>query len=134
MSISKSNYLAVVGDADNNIITTIPMITGEGRRSNPDLAVNKDGFIFVSGHDAFCPDVVVKTTPKELEEAMKISKDEAKIVFLNVWRVIKHVNVDELYQRGGVAWSNFMNDIIIYYGCRWVLFNKPAPVIFGFKE
>jgi hypothetical protein len=88
------------------------------------------GCILISGADCFHPDVAIRTTMKIINETMEMmTKDEAKIIFPSVWNAIKNVNTDTLYRRGGKAWSNFMDDIVLYYVARFKLFGSPMPII-----
>ena len=88
------------------------------------------GVIDLSGADVFCPDVVVRTTVAEIKNLMRdMSKNEAKNLFPQVWNAIKTVNTDELYARGGQKWTDFMNDILLYYVARFKIFNTPMPMI-----
>lgn len=58
-----------------------------------------------------------------------MSKDDAKRVFMFTWFNIKNANTDELYRQQGKAWHNLCDDICLYYASRFVLFNKPMPMV-----
>lgn len=94
-----------------------------------EFAKDKD-CIFVSGKDIMFPDVVVQTSHKGLEKLLDESKDDARSVFPVVWKAIKNVNVDALYNAGGEPWQDFMDDILIMYACRFHLFGMPIPVLY----
>ena len=109
-------------------VQLIPLQSGEGATLKMDDMM--DEFVVISGHDAFHPDVMVKTTNAAIRGLFEsTNKEEAKSVFPQVWNSIKNVDSDALFKRGGKAWDNFMNDILIYYVCRLHLFNHPIPVV-----
>ena len=108
----------------------IPMWVTGGDMSQASLEKLDTTCYLVSGADVFCPDVVVRTTKKEITEMMnEFSADDCRKVFPQVWKVIKNTNTDALYTAGGRPWANFMEDILIYYVCRFKLFGTPIPCI-----
>lgn len=127
MSQSKTqNTILAMGVEDGKRFTErIPHITGEGQIS----AISKKGnkTLYVSGHDAGFPDLVVKTDEKTLR-ILLAQKGGAKEVFGSVWRAIKNIKIDEVYQAGGQDWKNFCDDIVIFLCCRQILFGTPIPV------
>jgi hypothetical protein len=93
-------------------------------------ADSKGKTIYVSGRDVFLPDVTVKTSYDEfLQQIKTTTKGQATHIFPQVWNNIKNVDVDKLYEEQGQAWTDLCNDIVIYYVCRYKLFNTPAPVV-----
>ncbi len=86
--------------------------------------------LYISGIDCFHPEVRVLTNKKYIDKMMSvITIEKAKQAFQSVWNSIKNVKPELLYKKGGKNWSNFMDDIIIYYICRYKLFNKPIPMV-----
>jgi hypothetical protein len=84
--------------------------------------------LYVSGMDAGYNDVVIKTTKKEINELMTVTVQEARRMFIPVSKNVRNKNTDVLYA-DATAWTNFSNDLIIYYVCRYKLFKKPFPLI-----
>jgi hypothetical protein len=130
MSQTKTqNTILALGVKDGRRFTErIPHITGEGPIGDISLKGNKT--LYVSGHDAGFPDLVVKTDEKTLRGLLtkSMNKSEAKQVFGSVWKAIKGVQIDEVYQAGGKDWQNFCDDILIFLCCRQILFGTPIPV------
>ena len=86
--------------------------------------------LYISGADCFKPDVFVQTTHAHIKELMEMTtKNDAKIIFPQVWGALKNTNTDTVYARGGEDWDNFMEDILIYYVCRFKLFGTPMPSV-----
>ena len=124
LNASQSLVCGRVGD----YATFIPLKNGEGFVLNEANPIPET--LFISGADCFKDDVVVQTTRKEIMDLMEsTTKDEAKVIFPQVWNVIKNTDTDKVYARGGKAWTNFMQDIIIYYVARFKLFGTPMPMI-----
>ena len=92
------------------------------------LLKNVPEVLYVSGMDAGYNDVVIKTTKKEVAELMTTTVKEARRIFIAVSKNVKNKNTDVLYADSR-AWSDFSNDLVIYYVCRYKLFNKPFPLI-----
>jgi hypothetical protein len=115
------------GYATNGSIK-MPLKFGDGELlSDADV---KGKTIYISGKDVFLPSVIVKTTFKVFVKQIKTTtKGEATHIFPLVWNNIKNVDVDKLYREQGEDWGNLMDDIVIYYVCRFILFKTPAPVI-----
>lgn len=128
MSQSKTNdTILALGVHDGKpFIERIPHITGEGTILSVSKRGNKD--LWVSGHDAGFPELVVKTDEKFLRFAIKQSKVKVKQVFGSVWRAIKDVKLEEVYAKGGKDWENFTSDVLIFLCCRYVLFGTPIPI------
>ena len=105
----------------------VPIMYGGGVMA--DVKDYKGKTILLSGKDVFLPDVCVKI---EMDNFCKMiettSKDEAALIFPQVWKSLKNVDTDKLYREKGEAWDNLMDDIPIFYACRFVLFKTPAPV------
>jgi hypothetical protein len=123
------NTILALGVEDGRRFTErIPLITGEGPILNLSFKGNKT--LYVCGHDAGFPDLVVKTDEKTLRGLLTRSKNksDAKQVFGSAWKAIKGVQIDELYQRRGEDWQNFCDDIVIFLCCRQILFGTPIPV------
>jgi hypothetical protein len=129
MTTIQATSSIAIGISNDSTIATFPLkVCGGDLVSTPNLPEH----IIISGADCFHPDVLVSTTKKEIDDMMEsTSKDHAKIIFPRVWNVIKNANSDTLYSRGGKEWSDFMNDIIIYYVCRYKLFDTPFPAVFN---
>lgn len=105
----------------------IPMMWSDGRIATENDFKNKD-YVFISGRDAFHPDVYVKTTVKAINECTtKITKSQARHVFPLVSKVLRDTNVNAIYNTP--EWSDFCSDVILYYSCRYILFKKPMPMI-----
>jgi hypothetical protein len=128
MSQSKTNNtILALGLEDGRPFTErIPHITGEGAIGTLSKRGNK--VLYVCGHDAGFPDLIVKTDEKFLRFALEQSKVKAKQVFGSVWRAIKDIKIDEVYQAGGQDWQNFCDDVVIFLCCRQVLFGTPIPI------
>ena len=107
-------------------VERIPHITGEGQIRTISKRGNK--ILYVSGHDAGFPSLIVTTDEKTLRSGLRVTKSDAKQVFGSVWRAIKDIKIDEVYQAGGQDWKNFCDDIIIFLCCRQILFGTPIPV------
>jgi hypothetical protein len=127
MTTIQATESIAVGVLNDSTIDILPLkVCGGDLVSTPNLPKH----IIISGADCFHPDVLVSTTRKEIDDMMEsTSKDDARIIFPRVWNVIKNANSDTLYSRGGKEWSDFMSDILIYYVCRYKLFDKPFPTI-----
>lgn len=112
-------------------VLTFPLQNGEGDVIDDAKEVEMDGEIVLSGHDAFHPDVMIRTTKKEIEDVMgEIDTDaKAKHTFRQSWDRIKNINTDALYLEGGAKWKDFLDDIVIYYCARFKLFGKPMPAV-----
>lgn len=89
--------------------------------------------LMISGNEINLPDVAVKTTKKELEKCFAMMPNvNVKRVFINSWNAIKQFGPDDmarLYNEQGKDWQNLMQDIIIFYCARNILFGKPIPII-----
>ena len=118
----------VVRGMCNDVPFVIPLCVGGGPIVTGQY-IKRDK-ILLSGADCCHPDVVVHTTKEEIDDTMNaMTESEAKVLFKRVWDVIKEVNTDELYARGGKEWTDFMNDIVLFYVARFKLFNMPMPMI-----
>jgi len=107
----------------------MPLTTHGGVVLDTD-AIADNQIIYISGHDAFLPDVVVRTTMECIRRNMEqISKEEARLTFTTIWNAIKNVNTDELYAEQGERWQDLMDDIVLYYVCRYKIFGTAFPVI-----
>jgi hypothetical protein len=127
MDALKANHSLVCGRV-GDYATFIPLKNGDGFVLNEANPIPET--LFISGADCFKDDVIVQTTRKEIMDLMDMtSKDDAKAIFPKVWGVIKNTDTDTVYTRGGKAWANYMQDIIIYYVCRFKLFGTPMPMI-----
>jgi hypothetical protein len=91
-----------------------------------------DEFVVIDASDV-CPGVAIKHPHKQLQQFIEDIKKEPKQewarVFKRVWAVIKLTDVEKAYEKQGEAWGNLCDDIIIFYAYRWLLFNKPIPLI-----
>ena len=84
----------------------------------------------LSGVDVGLPEVIVQTPSKQFNRMCKTtSKADANLIFRRVWENIKKVDVDKAYAEQGEEWKDLLDDICLFYACRFVLFKKPAPVI-----
>lgn len=92
-------------------------------------------FVYVLGAEANHPDLVIKSKNEDICKVMTyLSKSKDKRVrkeFMNVSRLIALCpkTTDRLKEEGGMAWTNFCNDVINYYCYRAQLFKRPIPVI-----
>jgi hypothetical protein len=122
----------VIATTTNGNLMTFPLQSGEGYVFNDMKKAEINGEIVLSGHDAFHPDVMIRTTKKEIEDVMgeMDTMDKAKHYFRQSWDHIKNINTDVLYVDGGEKWKNFLNDIVIYYCARFKLFGKPMPAVY----
>ena len=78
-------------------------------------------------------DVLVKTRHKDFEEMLEkceaeMTREDAARIFKKVWSVIKNTDVDKIYDVQP-AWSNFCDDIAVFFTVRWILFKKPVPIV-----
>jgi len=128
--LKEKKEIAVATTTDGKVMT-FPLQNGEGDVIDDAKEVEMDGEIVLSGHDAFHPDVMIRTTKKEIEEVMgEIDTDaKAKHTFRQSWDRIKNINTDALYLEGGAKWKDFLDDIVIYYCARFKLFGKPMPAV-----
>jgi hypothetical protein len=91
--------------------------------------VPRSTVLYVFGRDAGHPDVIVQTTSGEIEDVLvDLTMERAKSVFPQIWNNIKNVNTDMLYNKRGQEWTDFCNDLILFYCYRTVLFKSPIPV------
>jgi len=124
-SITASHSLAGCRVGDHATVFPLKNETGTvlSEASTPEI-------LYISGADCFKPDVIVQTTHKEIKKIMNdISKNDAKTIFPQVWGALKNTDTDTAYARGGKEWDNLMEDIIIYYVCRFKLFGTPMPSV-----
>jgi len=129
MNASKKEI--VIATTTDGKVMTFPLQSGEGYVVNDMKEAEMNGEIVLSGHDAFHPDVMIRTTKKEIEEVMSEMDtiDKAKPYFRQSWDRIKNINTDVLYVEGGEKWKDFLDDIVIYYCARFKLFGKPMPAV-----
>ena len=124
ITASYSLSCARIGDT----ATIFPLKNGAGFVLNEANPIPET--LYISGEDCFKKGVVVQTTRKYIKELMDMTtKNDAKIIFPQVWGALKNTDTDTVYARGGEEWSNFMDDIIIYYVCRFKLFGTPMPMV-----
>ena len=92
----------------------------------------KDEFVFIGAED-FCPGVVVKTTHKQIQHLVEVIKKETRKemaqMFSRIWVSIKHTDIEKAFKEQGEMWGNLMDDIVLIYAYRWMLFNKPISII-----
>jgi len=123
-------HALAVGVGSDGSVTTVPMSSGGGVGGYIDTSVPMQ--IILSGTECGHPDVAVATTTTKMAETFDwlIDKpDKPAFVFACAWKAIKAANSDDLYRRGGRAWNDFMDDIVIFYVARQLLFNKPVPIV-----
>lgn len=126
--VTTTHFAVATALATNGNIHTIPLVYGGGVMLDDDAYKGK--MIYVSGKDVFMPDVIVKTSMDAFVKTVNsMSKKRATQVFPQVWANIKKVNVDKVYEEQGSAWKDLLDDIMIYYACRFKLFNTPAPLL-----
>jgi len=91
-----------------------------------------DEFVVIDA-SSVCPGVALKHPHKQLqqfvEDIKKETKKELATMIKRVWVVIKLTDVEKAFKEQGQAWGNLCDDILIFYAYRWVLFNKPIPII-----
>jgi len=78
-------------------------------------------------------DILVKTPHKYFTEFLEnceatMSREDAARMFKKVWAVIKKTDINKIYDVQS-AWSNFCDDIAIFFTLRWILFKKPVPIV-----
>lgn len=80
-------------------------------------------------------DILVKGSHQAFQEFIadkeKNSFDKNAIIIKRVWGEIKKATkdgTDKIYEVEP-AWSNLCDDIFIFYALRWILFNKPVPIV-----
>lgn len=66
-----------------------------------------------------------------IKHITKDSKDNKIKVFSSVLSSLLEYRwkVKELYEKGGVSWQNVLDDLVLYYCYRAILFNKAIPII-----
>lgn len=104
-----------------------------------DLA--SDASVFVQ--DVIHKDVVVKTTNKEMLEAIQSFRDQLRQdgkaavmhTFRSISKAIRDKDTDTVYkgQQSGdkhavMAWRDLCMDVILLAACRHVLWKKPVPI------
>ena len=126
-----SEKLLAVASTKEGETLTFPLQTGDGVVMNDVSGAVMNGEVVLHGHDAFHPDVLIRTTRKEIEDVMEAMADEgyAKWCFRQSWDRIKKVNTDDLYKEGGAKWKDFLDDIVVYYCARYKVFGKPMPAV-----
>ena len=129
-NLKKTSEIAVATTITGRTIT-FPLQSGEGYTFADTKDAEMNGEIVLSGHDAFHPDVMIRTTKKEINEVIDEmdTMDKAKHYFRQSWDRIKSINTDVLYAEGGKKWKEFLDDIVIYYCARFKLFGKPMPAV-----
>lgn len=123
-------HALAVGVGSDGSVTTVPMRSVGGVGGYIDTSVPMQ--IILSGAECGHPDVAVATTTTKISKTfdwLSDKPDKPAVVFASAWKAIKAVNADELYRRGGRAWQDLMDDIVIFYVARQMLFNKPVPVV-----
>jgi hypothetical protein len=128
--LKEKKEIAVATTKDGKVMT-FPLQSGEGDVVDDATYVEMNGEIVLSGHDAFHPDVMIRTTKKEIDDVMGEidTMDKAKHCFRQSWDRIKNINTDALYLEGGAKWKDFLDDIVVYYCARFKLFGKPMPAV-----
>ena len=124
-AITASHSLACARMGDQTAIFPLKNETGTvlSEASTPEI-------LYIAGTDCFKEGVFVQTTHTHIKELMTdISKADAKIIFPQVWWALKSTDTDTAYARGGEQWALLMEDIIIYYVCRFKLFGTPMPSV-----
>lgn len=129
----KPKEVVVEKTKDGEFVRTYPLKSGDGDVVDDIKEVEMDGEIVLSGHDAFHPDVMIRTTRKEIDDCMSEidTNTKAKHCFRQSWDRIKVVNTDALFVEGGEKWKDFLEDIVCYYCARFKLFDKPMPAVFS---
>lgn len=129
-NLKEKKEIAVATTADGKVLT-FPLQSGEGYTFADAKDAEMNGEIVLSGHDAFHPDVMIRTTKKEINDVIDEmdTMDKAKHYFRESWDRIKNINTDVLYAEGGMKWKEFLDDIVIYYCARFKLFGKPMPAV-----
>lgn len=94
----------------------------------------KEDFVFLNTRDIGL-DIIVKTPHTEFQKLIEdcekdTTQKAAAILFKQIWASIKMVTKDGTDKIFNVEpeWSNLMDDIALFYACRWVLFKKPVPI------
>jgi hypothetical protein len=80
-------------------------------------------------------DILVKTPTQQFKEFMdtqeKNSFEKNAFTFKQVWTAIKKATKDgtDKISENESEWNNLNDDIFIFYCLRWILFNKPVPIM-----
>ena len=117
------NYAVATNGNDS-----IPITWGEGPRPADAEWANKK--VRVSGRDAGLPEVIVEIKYEIIDKTVKgMNKRDASKAFKMAWDALKQVDVDKAYNEQGKDWENLMDDIIMFYCARLILFKIPIPAI-----
>lgn len=126
--VNPKNYIAVFGN--DKFIDSVPLKTSDGFVLSPPS--NPKQSLFVSGRDAFHPDVSVETNwsvIKPILEECLADKQMAAASFKGTWTNLKNANTDKLFADKGQAWQDFCDDLVLYYCARVALFKMPMPML-----
>jgi hypothetical protein len=77
-------------------------------------------------------DIRVITSNNHITSILDIIKSKGvKTVYLQaLGRMLAYHKIsDNIYKKGGKIWDELCFDIVIYYCCRVLLFNKPIPIV-----
>lgn len=91
-----------------------------------------------SGIDAGFPELVVETTADSVSKQLKSLKrhlKQSKIqFFLTLKSIEKALSIAKekdfltMYEEQGEPWQNLMDDVMLYYCSRFLLFKTPMPI------
>lgn len=94
----------------------------------------KEDFVFLNTRDIGL-DIIVKTSHTKFQKLIeKIEAENSleycKRIMVSIWIAIKKATKDGTDKIFNVEpeWSNLIDDIALFYACRWVLFKKPVPI------
>ena len=94
----------------------------------------KEEYIYLNTADIGL-DILVKTPTQQFKEFMdtqeKNSFEKNAYTFKQVWTAIKKATKDgtDKISENESEWNNLNDDIFIFYCLRWILFNKPVPIM-----
>ena len=93
---------------------------------------NAPEVVFVHCASLGYPDTVIKTTNKEVKDLVASWMAASPAFRKDVLRKIRknlNVNTDSLYAEGGKRWTNFCNDVVLYYTLLYVMKKVPIPIV-----
>jgi hypothetical protein len=93
-------------------------------------------YILASDFSDEFKDFCATTTNQEVKECLeffnKKSKKENEELLGKIGRNLMSYNKEQLtkhYEDKTVEWDNWVGDLVLFYCCRFVLYNKPIPIL-----
>lgn len=92
------------------------------------------GHIFVACEIEGFKGIAVATTPMEIEDTIRTLSNDKAHAKASIPLILKNImkykgKVDALFKKGGKKWTEFCQDVVLYYVARAVSFQKPIPII-----